>query len=287
MNPAELMTPIVSDETHVCIRGVRLRLDDLIDERQLSRENALRQHEILKNAAPFEHAVFKDLFNDRLLELIREEFDLVSDKPLGKVVTSYEDTRRSQPGARLGPAAQLYFWLVNSAKVTDFLGAVSGVADLIPDPRLLGGGLHETRNGGRFAVHRDFETHFTNGLSNAMVFITYLNKDWSPSFNGSLELWDADRGRCVTAVAPEFGVSLMLCHGPRSYHGYDRPLNMPDGRTRRSVANYFYTNLGTPAERPDDKISKFLFRRKVDVAVRALRPFVPPILWSGLRNLKR
>lgn len=278
---------LVFTDSHIDIRGVRLDFDDLIDERQLSKDSAMRQREILKKAEPFEHLTFKGLFNERLLELVHDEFDLAADMPWKKHVTDYEDTRRSMPGATLGPAAQLFFWLVNSAKVTQFLSTVTGVDELIPDPNLLGGGMHETRNGGHFSIHRDFEAHFTNGLNNAMVFITYLNKEWLPSYEGLLELWDDRQQQCVKKVSPDFGVSLLMCHGPRSYHGYTAPLRMPEGRTRRSVATYYYTNPKTTSVRPASTMSKFLFTTKTDVAKGALKQFVPPILWDGLKKFRR
>jgi 2OG-Fe(II) oxygenase superfamily len=288
MDPAALTPPnFVVDESHISIRGVRLRFDELLDEQQLSRDNALRQREILKAATPFEHVVFKGLFNDRLLQLIHDEFDLATDLPWKQHVNKYEDTRRSMPGAMLGPAAQLYFWLVNSARVIDFLSAVTAIDDLIPDQCLLGGGMHETRNGGHFSIHRDFEVHHTNGLANAMVFITYLNKDWLPSYQGFLELWDPKRERCVKKLPPDFGNSLLMPHGPHSYHGYATPLNMPKGRTRRSVATYYYTNPKDLHRWPDSKVSKFLYTAKLDIAKDMLKQCVPPILWNGFKRFKR
>jgi hypothetical protein len=283
---AELLSPnVVVDDSHITIRGVRLRFDELLDQQQLTREHAVRMHESLQSAEPFEHVTFNGLFNDRLLDLIHDEFDIASNLPWKLHSNKYEDTRRSMPGAALGPAAQLYFWLVNSVRITELLSNVSGVENLIPDPELLGGGMHETRDGGHFGIHRDFEVHFNNGLTNAMVFITYLNHDWSPSYNGSLELWDQQRERCVKKVAPDFGVSLLMRHGPASYHGYATPLNIPPGRSRRSVATYYYINPRDSTQ-PDSKVSKFLFPAKIDVAKDMLKQCVPPVLWNAFRKLK-
>jgi hypothetical protein len=272
------------DASHISIRGVRLPFDELVDVAQLSPDNAQRQREIIRKAQPFEHLVFKGLFNDRLLQLIHEEFDLSADLAWKQHVNKYEDTRRSMPGAHLGPAAQIYFWLVNSARITQFLTAVTGVDELISDPNLIGGGMHETRNGGHFSIHRDFEAHLNNGLSNAMVMITYLNHDWLPSYQGSLELWDAQRQACVKKLAPDFGVTLLMRHGPHSYHGYATPLNMPKGRTRRSIATYYYTNPKN-AQYPTSTVSKFLFTAKVDIAKDMLKQCVPPIIWNGFKAL--
>jgi hypothetical protein len=286
MDTAAVSSPnFVVADSHFTIRGVRLRFEELVDDQQLSVDNAMRQREHLRNAVPFEHVLFQGLFNDRLLDLIHEEFDLATQLPWKQHVNRYEDTRRSMPGATLGPAAQIYFWLVNSARITQFLTAVTGVEELIPDPGLVGGGMHETRNGGHFSIHRDFEAHLTNGLANEMVMITYLNKDWKPSYQGLLELWDAQRQQCVKKVSPDFGVTLLMRHGPHSYHGYTTPLNMPRGRTRRSVASYYYSHPQT-SQRPTSTVSKFLFTSKLDIAKETIKQCVPPILWNGFKKLK-
>jgi hypothetical protein len=287
MNAVSLSSAeIAADDSFVSIRGVRLRFEELLDTSQLTTGDAVRLREQLLQATPFPHLVLKGLFNERLLELIHEEFDLLGDQPLVQLSTKYEDTRRSPVGLRMGPASRLYFWLANSSLLTDFLGALAAVENLQPDPTLWSGGLHETRNGGRFEIHRDFNAHIKTGLHNVMVFITYLNKDWQQSFNGALELWDHDTQQCVTKVWPEFGASLILPHGPRSYHGYTAPLNLPPDRTRRSVACYYYTNRGDLRNEASNAYSKFLFTAKQDVARDFVKQFVPPIVWSGIKKLQ-
>jgi hypothetical protein len=284
---AALTSPsVVADDSQITIRGVRLRFDELVDERQFLHENALKLREQLLNAKPFEHVVAKGLFNDRLLELVYDEFDMLEQQPLTRLSTKYEETRRSAANFRYGPASQIYFWLVNSSLFTNFLGTVTGVDNLLSDPTLWSGGLHETRNGGRFEIHRDFNAHIRTGLHNVMVFITYLNKDWLPSYNGALELWDESRQQCVTKVPPDFGSSLIMRHGSQSYHGYTTPLNIPPGRTRRSVACYYYSNRADIIREAPSTVSKFLHTAKEDVARDLIKQFIPPILWTALKKLK-
>ena len=42
--------------------------------------------------------------------------------------------------------------------------------------------------GGKFALRTDFTQHTMTKLENRLIFITYLNKDWLPSYGGALEL---------------------------------------------------------------------------------------------------
>ncbi len=270
---------------HFCIRDTRLAWPELVDGRLFQPDVVHDLHERLRTARPFEHLVVENWFNPTLLELVYEEFDLFGDAGWKHLQNSYEDTRRSAHHARFGPATQLYFAIVNSGWFVDLLAAVSGVEDLIPDPFLHGGGMHETRAGGGFGIHRDFDRHVRHGLSNRMVFITYLNKGWEPAWDGALELWDAEKSACVRRVEPEFGRSILLQHGPSSYHGHPRPLRVPNGRVRRSVAAYYYTNPLAEELRDEQVRSRFLFTQRADGLKRVAKLLTPPIVWMGLKKL--
>lgn len=279
----------VSPESdHFCIRDTRLAWSELVD-RCLFQPDVVRDlQERLCTARPFEHLVAESWFNPALLDLIYEEFDLFGENAGWKQMHSrHEDTMRSAQHTRFGPATQLYFAIVNSGWFVDLLGAISGVEDLIPDPSLLGGGMHETRAGGGFGVHRDFDRHARHGLSNRMVFITYLNKGWKPEWDGALELWEAASSGSVRSVEPEFGRSILMKHGPCSYHGHPRPLKVPKGRVRRSVAAYYYTNPAAADLRDDEVRSRFLFKHRTDGLRRAAKLLTPPIVWMGLKKLAR
>ena len=203
------------------------------------------------------------------------------------VRSGYEWTRRSVIGTQLGPASQIYFDIVNSGWFTQWLSAVTATPYLLPDPLRFGGGLHESKPGGSFAIHRDFNFHPHVGLKNEMVFITYLNRDWQPEWGGALELWDAKQGECKACVQPDFGTTLLLPHGPDSFHGHPAPLRTPDLRTRRSVASYFYTSAHAGRQDPDHTVSIFMRTRKADQVKKLVRMMVPPVVWKTVRRLKR
>lgn len=269
----------------ITIRGTTLVLNELVDAAFFTQDARQRLRAQLAGAAPFPHLVVDGLFNPDLLTLVLEEFDTHRATGWYDVQSSYERTRRSVLGAALGPASQLYFDMVNSGWFTTWLSDVSGTPYLLPDPLRHGGGLHESRTGGSFAVHRDFDRHPHTGLKNEMVFITYLNRDWQPEWGSALELWNAKEGRCITTVQPEFGRTLLMPHGPASFHGHPTPLNAIDGRPRRSVAAYFYTGTPVPEQDLNRSISIFIAPRPVDAVKAALRQWVPPILWRVAKKI--
>jgi hypothetical protein len=268
----------------VSIRGVRLPRAELVDRSFFSAAQREQLRDRLMAAAPFPHLVLENLFHPALLELVQEEFEAQPDN-WTEVKSRYESTRRSVLGPTLGPATQLYFDIIHSGWFIDWLSSLTGVPYLLPDPKLFGGGLHESRTGATFAVHRDFNRHRHLGLKNEMVFITYLNKGWDPEWGSGLELWDKKHNRCVTTVQPEFGRTILLPHGPASYHGHTKPLQAPDGRPRRSVAAYYYTSPLAGKQHGDESASVFMKTHRVDRIKTIARMITPPALWMLARKV--
>ena len=282
-----LLKAVLPETDAIRIRGVTLPLAELVDRKLFEAESVAALRERLLGGAPFPHLVLEGIFNPLLLELVREEFDTVGSEVWTALANRYENTRRSALGARLGPAAQLYFDVVNSGWFTAWLSSISNVPYLLSDPKLFGGGLHESRTGAHFAVHCDFRYHRFVGLKNEMVFITYLNKGWQPEWGGALELWDAQGKQCQAQVQPEFGRTVLMRTVPGSYHGHPSPLEAPQDRPRRSITAYYYTSPHIGQAREDEVASTFLKATRVDKVKTAARMLAPPLLWSAARKFKR
>lgn len=279
--PETLFQPLTD---FVSIRGVRLPRAELVDRSLFSAAQIERLRNQLIAATPFPHLVLENIFHPALLELVIEEFDAQPGN-WTEIKSRYESTRRSVLGPTLGPATQLYFDIIHSGWFIDWLSSLTGVPYLLPDPKLFGGGLHESRTGATFAVHRDFNRHRHLGLKNEMVFITYLNKGWNPEWGSGLELWDKKQDRCITTVQPEFGRTILLPHGPVSYHGHTTPLQAPDGRPRRSVAAYYYTSPLAGKQHGDESASVFMKTHRVDRAKAVARMLTPPAVWMLARKI--
>jgi hypothetical protein len=135
-------------------------------------------------------------------------------------------------------AAELY-----SPGACTYLSELVGF-ELLPDPWFtegpllprVGGGLHEIWPGGLLKIHVDFDAHPT-GLQRAANLLIYLNEDWQDEWGGELELHGNDG---VVRVMPRGGTAAFFVTDGRSWHGHPRPLACPEGRTRRSLALYYY-----------------------------------------------
>lgn len=266
------------------IRGTRLPLQELVDPRLFDPAHRAALREQLRGAMPFEHLVVDGWFHPELLRLAREEFDLYPFTDRRDRDVRYEDTVRSPRHPVLGPAAATYFGIVNAGWFVALLSELTGVDELIADPTLHNAGLHESRRGGRFAVHTDFERSACTGLNNEMVLLTYLNEHWDPAWNGALELWDGERRACVRKVEPELGRTILMRNGRAHYHGHPTPLAPPPQQVRRSLASYYYSVPGAgSARRPT--ASTYLAMPALDRLKRAARLWTPPIVWEQLKRL--
>jgi Rps23 Pro-64 3,4-dihydroxylase Tpa1-like proline 4-hydroxylase len=270
---------------HAVIRGRRIDLDRHVDTKLFDPDYVAELRQQLRKAEPYPHLVVDGWFNPTLLELVREEFDQL-EKTQWKVFRNEQElTHRSQPHSRLGPASEIYFSIVNSGWFLDLISAITDTEDLLPDPKLLGGGLHETRAGGKFGIHRDFDLHASHGLSNKMVFMTYLNRGWDPAWGAALEIWDIDTGASARSILPEFGTSVLLMHGPKSFHGHPEPMTAPPGQTRRSVAVYYYQNPAAVPMRLKRVSSVFLVAHRSKPLRHFARRWLPPIVLDAIKKL--
>jgi hypothetical protein len=267
------------------IRGTKLPLDALADRSRLAPASADALHATFAAAEPFPHLVIDGLFDATLLDLVAEEFDLLDPAQWHRSYDGqHERTMRSRPASRLGHAAELYFATVHSGAFLAFLERVSGVPALITDPHLLNGGFHESRAGGRFRIHTDFNKHAHTRLDNELVLITYLNRGWDPAWGGALELWSARPRECARRIEPVFGRTVLMKRTPVSFHGHPTPLSLPPGRVRRSVACYYYGRAEAGAAVHPTAFMDHSALRMLRIAARQV---TPPLLWNALKRLAR
>ena len=130
----------------------------------------------------------------------------------------------------------------------DFLGTLTGIPGLIPDPHFRGAGFSLTLPSGHLALHADFNRDRTRHLERKVTVLYYLGEDWQESWGGALELWDEARTRCEASYLPLLDRLIVMDHGDTFWHGHPSPLTCPEGRYRAAVAAYYYTAPAHAAE---------------------------------------
>jgi hypothetical protein len=139
-------------------------------------------------------------------------------------------------------------------------------------------------------VHADFNYHEHLGVDRRLNLLLYLNEDWHEDYGGELQLWDTDMKHLVRAVSPVFNRCVVFSTTDDSYHGHPDPLRCPEGRSRRSIAMYYYT-AGRPAHERSTAHQTLFKQREQEASLRdrlshAAQQLLPPIVTRTIRRVR-
>lgn len=247
---------------------------------------------------PFPHIYIDNLFDEEILNEVLKEFPSADGIDWVKFNNPNEKKLASRDELQFGAFTRSFIHILNSKPFLTFLEKLTGIENLIPDPSLEGGGLHQILPGGLLRVHADFNKHYHTKLDRRLNVLIYLNKDWEESYGGFFELWDKDMKEAVVKILPLFNRMALFSTTSTSYHGHPDELTCPPDRSRKSIALYYYTN-GRPQEEILDGLEAHttLFKSRagvnevVDVKQRIppikelIKKFIPPIVLDIKRKL--
>lgn len=255
-------------------------------------ELASSAHSSYATARPFPHIVIDNFFDPAILDDVLGEFPKPGQITWQEFDSGAEIKLASAAEANFGPLTRLLMYHLNSKTFLEFLSAVTGIDNLIPDPGFEGGGMHQIVPGGKLGVHADFNKHREYNLDRRLNMLVYLNKNWREEYGGHLELWNREMTRAEAKVLPLFNRVMIFSTTDFTYHGHPDPLRCPEGMTRKSLALYYYSN-GRPAEEISGEHST-LFRARAETDFRlsmsqrmrkVASDLLPPIIARGLRKV--
>ena len=227
---------------------------------------ALNERENYKNASPYPHIVFKNIFNHNFLNDVLSQFPNLQSIQDSEKYTNQNEVKLSyNKYENFSYNIKLLFDFLNSKTFLLFLQNITGIKEkLLSDPYLEGGGLHEIKKGGVLKVHTDFNRHPFFNLDRRINVLIYLNKEWEKSYGGDLELWDKKMERCIKKIAPVFNKMVIFSTTDFSNHGHPDPLACPNNISRKSLALYYFS-FGRPKEEVINKNMKnmTLFKSRV------------------------
>lgn len=190
---------------------------------------------------PFPHLVVDDAFDENFLDSVTEEFpDLEVLKKKDNTKTTHNKGHLSNFN-EMGPITKEFFQFLNGAFFIEQLEELSGIKGLVPDPHLVGAGLHCTGRGGYLKVHADFNIHPRTLLQRRINVLIYLNKDWVNEWGGALGLWDKEVRNELVTIFPKFNRMVVFDTSSDSFHGHPEPMNCPKNVNRKSVSVYYYS----------------------------------------------
>jgi len=249
-----------------------------------------------RNNQPFEHFILDDFLPLPLAHALADEFP-GSSSPIWIELKAFDQFNKRVLGNDrfLTGLTRVFIHDLNSGLFVDLLERITGIADLVTDPQLLGGGLHQIDRGGYLNLHVDYSHHPSTHLNRRLNLLYYLNRDWKAEYGGALELWDRRRQQKRREILPLFNRCVVFATSPYSYHGHPEPMKGPDGLKRNSIVTYYYSN-GRPEDqgeaiehntlfyqRPKDRfgVRNFLMRTASSSWVREA---LPPLFYQWLRK---
>ena len=243
-----------------------------------------------QTAEPFPHIVIDEFVSSAVLDACLEDFPSRRDPDSQTFDRAQERYKTSYNPDYLSPRVRSFFYSLNSRPFIDFLQNMTGIKGLMPDPHFMGGGFHQTTQGGHLSVHADFNLHPLLQVERRLNLLIYLNRNWKLEYGGALELWDREMKACAKRVEPEFNRCVVFSTNATSFHGHPVPVQHPENAPRRSIALYYYTATWDGTQR--SFTTQFRRRRetsdRTDWRVRSyelLEDLTPPILARPLRRV--
>lgn len=213
-------------------------------------------------ALPFRHLAIDNLFDPDFLRGLEASYYPSEDPRWHRFNDQSREVKLMiDEDSKFPPEVRRMVQTLNAAPFLKKLAVLTGIDGLVPDPYFYGGGMHQIYRGGKLAIHADYNKHPIMNLDRRLNLLVYLNHDWEDAYGGHLELWDRDMARCERKIAPIFNRTVVFLTDDYSYHGHPDPLACPEGRCRRSVALYYYTN-GRPDAEMDGEAHSTLFKAR-------------------------
>lgn len=193
-----------------------------------------------KSAHPFPHVVLDNYFDAKTLNNVLSEWPNMD---AARKFNSYRERKAITDSKLIGQLDHTHTFIeyLNSDEFISKIKDITGINELVADPQLIGGGLHETKAGGYLGIHTDFNLHRTSKLYRRVNVLIYLNKKWSSNWGGDLELWTTDGTQCAAKVKPIFNRTVIFNTTSNSYHGHPHPCQCPENMSRKSIAMYYYS----------------------------------------------
>ena len=256
--------------------------DDLIDYARLAARLRPLAAEYPR-AEPYPHVVLDDFLDREVARRLVAEFPPID--PAGWTNYTHVNERKYGRSDRrvFPPTIGRVVDLLNASAFLRILQDLTGIAGLLADPSLEGGGLHQSGRGGYLNIHADFTGHPHRPTWRRRVnLLLYLNDAWADEYGGHLELWSRDVSRCVRRIAPVFDRAVVFSTDADAFHGHPEPMTCPEGVTRKSLALYYFT------EEPERfRVRSTEYRARPGDGVRAVAIYLDKMVLRGYDRAKR
>lgn len=224
-----------------------------------------------KNAQPFPHLMIESFLTGEYATNLAAAYPSYDDAVrMGRQFQALHEKKKVQVTdcTLFPPPVKSLHELLASDSFVQTLSEITGIPNLLADPKLNGGGMHMTGPRGRLDVHVDFNYVDEHAWHRRLNLLLYLNPVWEESWGGGVELWDKSVTHRHHVFAPILNRCVIFETSDISYHGVE-PVTCPEHVVRKSFATYYYTK--EPPAGWDGKVHSTLFR---DRPTEPLRKFL-------------
>lgn len=195
--------------------------------------------DVINRDEPFPHSVTDGFLGGDEIRAVNDAWPEADWSGWVRYDQRYEAKAASDLTTPLPAACTAILWRM--ARL-DALASLGFRRRAVADLSLHGAGLHEMPAGPGLGLHLDACRHPRLGLRRLASAVLYVHDQWEESWGGQLELWEGRREARVR-IDPTPG-RLVVFATEDAYHAV-APVVCPAGRSRRSLALFFY---GPPAE---------------------------------------
>lgn len=224
-----------------------------------------------QSATPFPHMMIDDFLEDDDVRGVAAAYPSFAEADeIGQQFKALNEMRKIQvtDSAHFAPPVAALNDMLASPEFISDLEHITGIQNLLPDPKLAGGGIHMTGARGRLDVHVDFDYLEKEQLHRRLNLLVYLNPVWEDNWGGGVEVWDQKVEQRHGSFAPKLNRVVMFATSTISFHGVEE-VRCPEGTTRNSFAVYYYTKEAPPTwkgkphttifkARPDERLNKYV-----------------------------
>jgi Rps23 Pro-64 3,4-dihydroxylase Tpa1-like proline 4-hydroxylase len=214
-----------------------------------------RHRDAFVHGDPFKHVTIENFFESSFAEQLLTDFP--SFNP-GLARNEYGDIGGKAVNTKIreiSPVYQRLYAVISSSPFLEFMSRLSGIPDLLIDPKLFGGGTHDNQHGQELDPHVDFNYDESEQLHRRLNLIVYLNKEWETEWGGAIEIHSNPRRpqeNRIQSFDPLFNRAVMFETNEYSWHGFPK-IDLPADKrhlSRKSISIYLYTK-----DRPAEEIA--------------------------------
>lgn len=229
--------------------------------------------------------VVDDLLDDDLALRIHTAFPPVD--TMTRRHSIREDKYVATQMDRYDPLLEEVVFAFQEQAVIDAVATITGIDDLLGDPRLYAGGISAMTRGQFLNPHIDNSHREDRDSYRVLNLLYYTTPAWDDADGGHLQVWDRGMRGPERTLPSRFNRLVVMATSTRSWHGVSEVI--ADG-PRTCVSNYYFshrpvTNEGTVVD--DDYFHVTTFRGFPGQAAKNAVLVADGLVRAGLRRLFR